>query len=259
MHSLSHTFTNLFYAVFDTFTSTGFGNLRPRKAIVMLIFAVMCIAGRIFVAALLGLGGDVLEQELHTIHSDYLSLRNRIKHYLRKAGCNDTRVGYICNFIDSDYRKTMHFDIRDTLAGTCIAPGLRRDFFYELFGETLKSVKFFSNCSHNCIAELCDRAASIEYYYAGNIVQEADTPFLGMIIIMKGSLVVDDHEVKVKGDTVFDEIIDRKVPAHKQVKAFSECQIVRLDWAITRAILQLYKKDKVIVNNKIRAFSHSYG
>merc|ERR1712173_573373 len=176
-----------------------------------------------------GLGGDVLEQELHTIHSDYLSLRNRIKHYLRKAGCNDTRVGYICNFIDSDYRKTM------------------------------KSVNFFSNCSHNCIAELCDRAASIEYYYAGNIVQEADTPFLGMIIIMKGSLVVDDNEVKVKGDTVFDEIIDRQVPAHKQVKAFSECQIVRLDWAITRAILQLYKKDKVIVNNKIRAFSHSYG
>jgi CRP-like cAMP-binding protein len=254
-----YTFTNLFYAVFDSFTSTGFGNLRPRKAGVMLIFSVVCIAGRIFVAALLGLGGDVLEQELHAIHSDYLSLRNRIKHYLRKAGCNDTRVGYVCNFIDADYRKTMHFDIRDTLAGTCISPGLRRDFFFELFGETIKSINFFSDCSNNCISEICDRAASIEYYYAGNIVQEADTAFLGMIIIMKGSLVVDDTHVKVKGDTVFDDIIDRQVPAHLQVKAFSECQIVRLDWQITRAILQLYKKDYKIVLSKIRSNSHSFG
>jgi len=254
-----YTFTNLFYAVFDSFTSTGFGNLRPRKAAVMFIFSVVCIAGRIFVAALLGLGGDVLEQELHAIHSDYLSLRNRIKHYLRKAGCNDTRVGYVCNFIDADYRKTMHFDIRDTLAGTCISPGLRRDFFFELFGETIKSINFFSNCSNNCISEICDRAASIEYYYAGNIVQEADTAFLGMIIIMKGSLVVDDTHVKIKGDTVFEDIIDRQVPAHLQVKAFSECQIVRLDWQITRAILQLYKKDYKIVLNKIRSHSHSFG
>ena len=157
-------------------------------------------------------------------------------------GCEARRIGYICGFIDASFHKTTNFDIQSCLEDAAVAPGLRRDFYYELFSSSLKKVALFEKCDDSCLAEICERACIIEHYFPGNIIQEADTEFMGVIVVMRGSMTIDDEGIAITGDAIFDDIAvktehDINFLAPQQVKAFSECQIIRVDYRVARRIM----------------------
>jgi len=233
-------FVNLFYTAFDCLSSAGFGNMGPHMVGNIFILGVVTFIGRVNEAALLGLGNDILGHEIDGLTSNYLSIRNRIRTYMREMGCEAKRYGYICGFIDASFNKTNYFKLNTCLENTAVAPGLRRDFYYELFANSLKKVDLFKGCSDSCLAEICERACKIEYYFAGNIVQEADTDFMGIIVLMKGSMTIDDESVAIEGDAIFEDIAEKSgndALAPQQVKAFSECQIVRVNYQVASEIM----------------------
>merc|ERR1712167_366818 len=183
-------------------------------------------------------GNDILGHEIDRLTSRYLSIRNRIRTYMREMGCEARRYGYICGFIDANFHKTNNFDIKSCLENTAVAPGLRRDFYYELFSSSLKKVRLFEKCSDSCLAEICERACIIEHYFTGNIIQEADTEFMGVIVVMRGSMTIDDESIAITGDAIFDDIAESQCQlAPHQDKAVSECQIIRVDFPVAKEIM----------------------
>ena len=72
-------FINLFYAVFDSLSSAGFGNMVPQMTVNILILGIVTFIGRLNEAALLGLGSDILGHEIDRLTSTYPQCEKMVK------------------------------------------------------------------------------------------------------------------------------------------------------------------------------------
>merc|ERR1719436_2235270 len=230
-------FIQLFYSTIDSFTSTGYGNIMPRIPVNMFLRGLTCWLGRIYFGIYLGLGGDILGTQIDAVHSEYLLLRERIQKYLAHCGLNSNRFEYVCSILDAQYQKTRYLDIKATLNGSVMMPALRRQFYDSAMGETVKASSVFKGVSNDCVAEICERALNIEHYFTGNVIQEALTPFLGTCIILDGSCTVNSEDVMVDGDTMNGKSLFQGGLASYQIKAFSDCEIIRVDKDVLNSVL----------------------
>jgi len=244
-------FIQLFYSTIDSFTSTGYGNIMPRIPINMFLRGLTCWLGRIYFGIYLGLGGDILGAQIDAVHSEYLLLRERIKKYLSHSGLPSNRFEYVCSILDAQYQKTRYLDIKATLNGSVMMPALRRQFYDSAMGASVKASTVFKGISDDCCAEICERALNIEHYFTGNVIQESLTPFLGTCIILDGSCTVNSEQVMIDGDTMNGDMLFQDGMANTQIKAFSDCEIVRVNKDALNQVLEYFPDDKSIIMNNI--------
>merc|ERR1711974_134879 len=93
---------------------------------------------------------------------------------------------------------------------------------------------------------------TLENYFAGHIMQEIDTPFLGTIILKTGSVVVGEEHVKIEGEAILEELMDDEdALSPLTVTAFTKCEIIRLDWSSMRQVLQNYHSDLDVIEDNL--------
>jgi len=245
-------YIQLFYSTMDSFTSTGYGNIMPRIPINMFLRGLTCWLGRIYFGVYLGLGSDILATQIDAVHSEYLLLRGRIERYLVMTGLDRDRYEYVCSILDAQYQKTRYLDIKATLNGSVMMPALRRQFYDSAMGACVKASAVFKGVTDDCIAEICERALNIEHYFTGNVIQECRTPFLGTCIILDGSCTVNSDQVMIDGDTMYGgRLFDNESLANHQIKAFSDCEIIRVDSDALSKVLDYFPDDKATIMNNI--------
>lgn len=244
-------FLQYFYSTIDSFTSTGNNtNLRPTSAVCILLHIISAFLGRIYFVTFLAFGKNLIQERLDNIHIDYIKLQTRIVNYMKVAGCHETNLGerktsYIIQTLEGIYQKTKFLD--NKVLTDNLMPGLRRKFNLFEFGSVMRdNSEIFNGLSDACIVEIADRAMVIEHYFAGNLIQEVSSVFKGYMIVLEGSCYVDNNNLFVKGDCMYDDFLKGV-----EVRAFSQCKLGLIEHEDLEKIIKFYSDDKSTFNKNL--------
>jgi len=198
----------------------------------------------------LAFGKNLVQERLDNIHIDYIKIQTRIVNYMKLTGCHETKLGerktsYVISTLEGLYQKTKFFDSK-TLTDN-IMPGLKRKFNLLEYGSVMRDTsEIFNGVSDSCIAEIADRAMTIEHYFAGNMIQEISSVFNGVMVVLEGSCYVDNNNLFVKGDCLYDDFLKGV-----EVRAFSTCKLGLIEQEDLEKILAFYGEDKSIFNKNL--------
>ena len=81
-----------------------------------------------------------------------------------------------------------------------------------------------------------------EHYLAGNIIQEVNGQFEGFIVVLEGSIFVDNTQMFIKGDCLFDDYV-----RNFEIRAFSNSKIGLITNDDLCELLEFYDKDEQII------------
>jgi len=242
-------FLQYFYSTIDSFTSTGnngASHLQPKTATQIILHIVLCMVGRIYFLYFIAFGKNITESRLEDIHTEYTKIHTRIVNYIKKTGCHESRLGerktsYLLNTLQGIYHKTKFLD--DKTITDDLMPGLKNKFCEVEYGQVIRDrSEIFKGISDVCVSEIAGRIMKTEHYFAGNLIQEVNNQFEGFVVVLEGSLFVDNSQMFIKGDCLFDDYL-----RNFEVRAFTSCKIGLITSDDLCELLEFYEKDEQII------------
>jgi len=241
-------FLQYFYSSIDSFTSTGQNgaNLQPTTAFHIILHIILCITGRIYFLYFIAFGKNITEARLENIHTEYTKIHTRIVNYIKKTGCHETKLGerktsYLLNTLECLYHKTKFLD--DKKITDDVMPGLKKKFCQVEYAKVIRDrSEIFKGISDVCVAEIASRIMKTEHYLAGNLIQEVNDHFEGFIVVLEGSIFVDNTQLFIKGDTLFDDYL-----RNFEIRAFSSSKIGLITSDDLCELLEFYENDEQII------------
>merc|ERR1712167_99577 len=220
---------------------------RPTSVLHILLHIVLCVLGRYYFVTFLAFGKNTIQERIDNIHIDYSKCKTRIVNYMKKAGCHETSLGerktsYIINTLEGLYLKTKFLD--EKILKRNIMPGLNRKFSLLEYGDVMRETsEIFNGVSDACIVEITEKAMVIENYFAGNLIHEINCKFEGFVVVLEGSCYVDNNQVFVKGDCLYDDFL-----RNFEVRAYSSCKLGFIDIdRLESRVLKFYGDDERLI------------
>merc|ERR1711881_277170 len=254
------TLIDTLYTTLDAFSATGCGNIRPHSFIMILIRALTCTLGRIVMGLVLGVSRDITGNAKEGLIQGYIVMRERVRRVLARVGVAENKSRYILGYVDANFERNMHFDIAQAFGNMNISPAMKRDLYYDFYGQFIETADVFAGMSKNAIKEISAAGCRLEDYFAGHIIQDHGTPIDSTMCIKSGAITIGTRRVKIVGESMYEQHIDNKggVVAESRVIAFTKCEIIKLDHAAIMAVLAFYPEDKARFFNNISGLKRRY-